>query len=159
MSNINTLDSLCNELLSEFKTNKPLENLKHILERYNGNDWSDYVKYNNNTYHKKLLFQTPYFDMYIICWKQSQQTKIHDHPSNGCLMKVLKGKLIEDLYKNNDDLSYVKSNILEKNKIGYRIDNIILHQISAPCDSVSLHIYSPKGYQPKYYDESLFFAK
>ena len=41
----------------------------------------------------ELVCQTEYYDIYIISWKRSQRTKIHDHPIQGCLMKVLNGRL------------------------------------------------------------------
>lgn len=148
---INTLEELRDKLLSKFSSNTTLADLAILLEKYNGTDWKKYINFSEDTYYKKLLYQTSAFDIYLICWKKNQQSKIHDHPSNGCLMKVLEGSLLENIYQNDYKLVYKESKILKENDIGYRVNNLILHDIRALDDAVSIHIYSPNGYKTKYY--------
>ena len=154
MTDITTLKDLCSKLVEEFSNTNSLKSMTNLVAKYNGKDWQDYITFTNESYNRILIFQSAYFDAYLICWLTNQKTKIHDHPSQGCLMKVLDGKLEENMYKNNNDLTFISSNILDTNEIGYRINNQILHQIIAKSNSVSLHIYSPKGYQTNFYEKS-----
>ena len=45
-----------------------------------------------------LIFRNEKYEIYLICWNKKQISKIHDHPENGCILKVLKGELIEYRY-------------------------------------------------------------
>jgi len=38
------------------------------------------------------------FDMIIITWAGGNQCKIHNHPDNGCSVKVLDGDVIEERF-------------------------------------------------------------
>ena len=40
------------------------------------------------------------FEIIIISWNYNQKSPIHNHPENGCLMKILKGSLTEEKYNN-----------------------------------------------------------
>lgn len=152
---IMTLQGLYNDIRKAYDLSSDtleLSDIKYLIERYQGMDWKPYVKYTDKNYNKILLYRTNDFDVYIICWKSGQSTKIHDHPSLGCLMKVLHGTLEENLYKNNKiNINFICRNILQTDDIGYQINNGVIHEIIALNDSVSLHIYSPNNYQPKYY--------
>ena len=73
-----------------------LADCRDLLAAYNGTDYLHYVSYKHDAYHKiKLPQSTAEFDIYLICWLRNQQTRIHDHPSGGCMMKVLLGELTE----------------------------------------------------------------
>ena len=90
--------------------------------------------------------------MYLITWQKDSISKIHDHSENGCLMKILEGKISENLYDSN--LNHIKNNIYYKDNIAY-IDNLIgYHSIKNihTKPSYSLHIYSPTNYKTKYYN-------
>ena len=170
---ITNLNSLTSKIFEEIQKGKQLSQLSHLLKQYNGNDWSQYVNFSSDNYFKKLVHQNSYFDLFIISWKKGQKTKIHDHPINGCLMKVLDGQLNENIYKFDPlgcnpypqrdlpcgqgdhpcpNLTHTDTNILSIGHIGYKESNMILHEIYSPINSVSLHIYSPSGYQAKCYN-------
>jgi hypothetical protein len=104
---------------------------------------------NVNGYNKYIIYSSDMFDIILIKWDKKCESKIHDHPNKGCLLKILSGKLCEEVYDNK--LNIIKSNILEKFDISYRIGNEILHKIIAFEDSYSLHIYIPGRYKPIYY--------
>lgn len=90
------------------------------------------------------------FDIYILVWKKCI-TKIHNHPSNGCLMKILEGKLIENRF--DKKLNKISTQKLNKNKISYIDDSICYHNIQNMDDiSISLHIYSPPNFVTSYFD-------
>jgi hypothetical protein len=109
------------------------------------------------TYQKTLLFRNEQFETYQINWNKNAETIIHQHPKNGCIMKVIQGSLQEKLYQT---ISYpieqkemtnkyeIKNTIYKINDVSYIDDTIGLHKIIALEDSISLHIYSP----PKFYE-------
>ena len=105
---------------------------------------------NMDGYNKFIIYSSDIFDIILIKWDKNCQSKIHDHPNKGCLIKILSGKLCEELY--DDKLNKIESNVLlQKFDISYRIGNEILHKIIASEDSYSLHIYIPGRYKPIYY--------
>jgi len=155
-----TLADLEYQLLSELK-DKPLSQLHHILKQYDGNDWKNYIQFNDNKYNKikipSFLVKNDIFEIVIICWKKNQQSRIHDHPEHGCLLKLLTGKLEETRYnRHQSENSYFPTTTTifeptESSNTSYLCGKMGLHSIKALEDSVSLHIYSPVNYTPTYY--------
>lgn len=142
-------------LISE---NKPLKDFINILDQYNEEDYSHYL----TTFCKNVIKDTyirikidelsnDKFEFILIYWSPYSKTKIHDHPTNGCLMKILEGSLSENLYDNSlNNIGYYK---LEESKSSYIEGNTILHSIENNNDSytISLHIYSPPNYKTNYF--------
>lgn len=128
-------------------SNKNIKNCFNDLKNYNGIDWKLYKSNFTNTqtidYYKKIIYQNKNFELILIKWDKDSKTKIHKHPKNGCIMKVLDGKLIEKRF-NKDNIC--KESKLEINSIGYIDDNIGTHQIIALEESYSIHLYSPPGF-------------
>ena len=93
------------------------------------------------------------FDIYIITWNQYQQSKIHDHPENGCIYKILEGHLVEENYDKKIQLTGFKSLFLDC--IGYIDDRYYLHKMINYTNkvAVSLHIYSPPNHNTTYFNE------
>ena len=152
MNNIFSLECLFDKISNKIKENSNLEDLRYILELYIGEDWKKYVKYNNERYNKILILRNEFIELFIICWNENQESKIHDHPLNGCLLKCLERHLIEDIFINkNSKIEYKSSNNITKNNIGYQSGIILLHKIKSQVNSVSLHIYSPPNFKINYY--------
>lgn len=149
---IDNLEELFIEINEMLKTKK-LEDLKYLLNDYNGDDWNNYVKYNNEKYNREIAFKNELCEMVIISWNKKQMSPIHDHPFNGCLLKILKGKLIEENYINKNNIIKKKNEIeLKEGSISYKIGNNILHKIiNNNIKTVSLHIYSPPNHNIKIY--------
>ncbi len=89
---------------------------------------------------------------YIITWNKNKLSKIHDHSSNGCILKLLKGKLLETRY--NNKLEILEENIVDENSISYIKNENGLHNIKNISDdiSVSIHIYSQINYKMNIYN-------
>jgi hypothetical protein len=78
-------------------------------------------------------------------------------------MKVVKGKLKEDLYtiQNNPRVGFVaydSTNFIECGSVGFKSGNKILHKITNVSDNddnttVSVHIYSKPGHIQNKYEE------
>jgi cysteine dioxygenase len=152
---IATLDILFDELTNVARTCKLSEGTS-LMINYDGDDWKKYVCADPSYYHKELVNRNCDIDMYVISWKPRVSSCIHDHPTNGCIVKLLKGELQEDLYKKmdeTDDVEFLSSRQMRENDIGYIESNKTLHRIRNPSDDVcvSLHIYSKPLYAHKIY--------
>lgn len=148
---MNTLDELVEKLEKIFVKETDVINFIDILEKYNGNDWLSFAQFGDK-YNKILIKRTEYFELYLIFWNENQKSDIHDHPRQGCLMKILSGELQEQEYINtNGEIKQSNLKILKKDKIIYKSGNEILHQIFSPQKSVSIHLYSPPFYEYQKY--------
>ena len=140
---------MIHNLIEEIKSNKNFK-LHDILDNYKEDDWKKFVIINENKYNRIKIFENEKIDIYIITWNKNQKANIHDHSENGCWLKVLKGKLTENLYNNN--LKLIKINILNENEISFMKNDIGYHSIINNEDdiAISLHIYSPPNYKTKF---------
>jgi predicted metal-dependent enzyme (double-stranded beta helix superfamily) len=138
---------ISNHLLS----NKTLKELKENLSLYITDEVTYYCKkqcvYIPNTYNKIKLhdYSNDYFEFILICWNTDCQTKIHDHPSNGCVFYLIDGELQEYLYKNNKHIKKITT--INKGQISYMDNNLGYHKIKCKKKGFSLHIYSPSNYK------------
>lgn len=114
-------------------------------------DYGPYISFSDVNYKRNLLCSSDNVDIYIICWKNKQESKIHDHPENGCVMYILNGQLKEDVYEFDEykkTVNYKNSRTLKETNSSYNSGQHILHKISAEMDTISLHIYC-KNYTPR----------
>lgn len=138
--------------------------LHDLLKSYEMNDWeqyiiSDFEIINNKNYYKNLIYQNDIIELYIITWKENSCSPIHDHPENGCILKILKGQLFEEVFKNiNGNIkylnkTYLNNKFLNVNNIGFKKGNKYPHRITNIFNdiSVSLHIYSKPNYKHNIY--------
>lgn len=146
------LDNLIDEIYKIKFTN--VIELKKLLEKYSENDYKTYIKMSNKDYCRNTVYidLEKNYEILILTWPPNCKSKIHNHPHNGCLLKVLQGSLIENIY--NKDLKIIKTNYININDIGYMDDSIGLHEIINNSNeiAVSIHIYSPIYYKPKYFN-------
>lgn len=128
-----------NKNLYLFSKNLKNYNLEYLIEKYG------LIKH--ESYNKTILYRNTKFEIILISWDKNVCTNIHSHPENGCLMNILEGNLIEDIYKKDN---YLKRNIYNKGDISYIHDSLGYHKIyNKDQYSYSLHIYSP----PNFYNE------
>ncbi|KAF8418212.1 RmlC-like cupin domain-containing protein [Tirmania nivea] len=105
-------------------------------------------------------------NLLILVWSPGKGSLIHDHANAHCIMKILKGSLVEDLYDwpnpevvtsphdatPTPTMTLRKTTVLSENDVAYMSDKIGLHRISNPDPdqvAVSLHLYTPP-YAAKY---------
>lgn len=146
-----TLKNIIN-VLGTRNLNLNLKHLQHLLYNYRDDDWKKYINYSSKTYTRNLIYRNNNYEMYLICWKPNQESKIHNHPSNGCIYKILEGELIETKYDINK-INLYESKIIKPDTVGYIDDTIAYHKMSnlSYYNSTSLHIYSPPGVKAKYF--------
>lgn len=143
---MNTLDELFAEISKEIENEIKLIDTKKILQKYQGNDWIKYAKLSKENYKRVLISKNEFIEIILIGWNVNQKSAIHDHPKNGCLVKILDGQLNETIFINN--LEKIKENVLLEGNISYQIGNKILHKIENITSNpvFSLHVYSPPNY-------------
>lgn len=137
-----------NNLIKHLK-NSSLKNCLPFLKNINFSDINynfNNIPYNEKNYRKMLIYQNNEFDIYLIDWNNLSSSYIHNHPPNGCIFKVLKGEIKEELY--NKQLHLIKSTVYNKNS-GYIDDTMGLHKMTnlSNENSLSLHIYSPPNFK------------
>ena len=147
-----TLDELFSYISNNLDNNK-LYDFKNYVKQYSGDDWKKYVSFTDDTYKKNLVKKNDELEMIVICWNNNQVSGIHDHPSNGCILKVLQGDLEEHNYCNiNNKLELLNVNLCKENSISYQEGKNGLHSIKNNDNkTISLHIYSPPNYKLSFY--------
>ena len=149
MKLLRTLFSIIN---NKVKNNHKLKDLKNIIEEYDGSDWKQYSLFCDDKYHRNTIYSNDQIELIIISWNNNQISGIHDHPKNGCLMKILQGELDEYIYENNNKLNLVNIRNCKEESIGYQEGTSGLHNIvNKDNQTVSLHIYSPPNYKSTKY--------
>lgn len=148
---IKDLDNLIDELSLN------LNNSLNLISSYESNEWIKYYpndeEFNNNKntygYYKKLIHSNDKFELYLIFWSPYACSPIHDHPEQGCILKLLSGKLIEEVFVNkNNTIKFDHRNLINVNDINNRFGNKILHKIiNLDNISVSLHVYFPPKFK------------
>ena len=139
------------KLSRELKNNHSVLSCLDDIKNYNNKDWEKYKSsftenYNKDKkYYKNIIFKNDDLELILIKWERNAETTIHSHPKNGCILKLLEGKLKEERFINN---KLYNSNELSVDSVGYMHDSLGSHKITALEDSYSLHLYSP----PNYYD-------
>tara|TARA_B100000674_G_scaffold325840_1_gene271678 strand:- start:116 stop:568 length:453 start_codon:yes stop_codon:yes gene_type:complete len=136
------------KIISELeKTNKKLNELNYLLEEYDDKDWEEYVNFSDKGYTRNLIFRNKKYEIYLICWNTKQMSFIHNHPNNGCILKVLQGQLTEHKY-NTESLELIESMNHIIGSISYIDDNIGYHRVGNESkeQAISIHIYSPPNF-------------
>ena len=112
---VDSVSSLVAEinLLFEKKTNKLIttEELNECMMNLFSNldlSTSEVNKYTFWDYQKPytrnlVATDNSNYSLIMLCWTPSKESKIHDHPGEGCFMKSIRGTVRENRYKINDD--------------------------------------------------------
>ncbi|CAG8039731.1 unnamed protein product [Penicillium salamii] len=131
-----------------------------LMEKYTSNpdEWSSYALEDaSRTYTRNLIDEgNGKSNLLILVWSPGKGSTIHDHANAHCVMKILKGRLQEDLYSwpNQKQIEngekcppqLTKQTIYGENQVTYMSDKLGLHRISNPDlndFAVSLHLYTP----------------
>ena len=140
-----TLKKLFLSVNNEMKKRVHLKNMRPIINEYNNIDWKKYVYFDNNKYNRNTVYENENIEMVIISWNNNQKSGLHDHPKNGCLMKILDGELNEYIY--DEKLNLLKIKNCKKDCISYQECKNGIHDIiNKNNKTVSLHIYSPPNH-------------
>jgi hypothetical protein len=141
------INGLVNIIEPIIKNETCLLEILEIIKNFSFNLSGDFSK-NDRKFLKQKIYQSKFFEIFLIFWPKDYCKDYHKHPNNGCILKVLSGQLLEIIKKNENDL--VEYHYLrDKGSTSY-IDNYKgTHKIIALEDSLSIHIYSPPGFYDK----------
>lgn len=89
------------------------------------------------------------YTLLVLCWTPGKESKIHNHPCDGCFIKTLVGCVKETRY----DVEQGTGNIVQsgckffcEGQVSYMCDDMGLHKVGNPCchtGAVTLHLYTP----------------
>jgi cysteine dioxygenase len=146
-----SLEDLHNSLKSNITNIRYVSDFYRFLESYTAEDWLDLVDFSHESYNRITIFAGKSFELLLLCWEQGQSSEVHNHPSQGCIFKLLKGQLEEQKYNNNLELT--ATNTINVGGISYMHDSLGLHKVSnqGAGPAISLHIYAPGNYIRKSY--------
>ena len=120
---------------------------KDLITNYDFDIKKEYFDVTRRKYNKKIIYKNDLFEIILIKWDKDSETPIHSHPKNGCLLKLIKGKLLEEKYiETNEGLRLFVSNNLKIGETNFMHDIIGQHKIIAVEESYSIHLYSPPGF-------------
>ena len=150
------LIDLCKLVSQRLGEGSTLLDLYPLLDSYDGTEWRDCQKYRFccQKYARHQVYQDDRIQVLVICWDKQQQSGVHDHPDNGCLLKLMRGNLVEEVWEIDDtQRKLVRENHLSPGQISYQEGKSGLHNIINLSDTgaISLHIYSPPLYTPTFY--------
>lgn len=119
--------------------------------------FEDYCSWSDQWYTRNCIWDNEDFELILICWGKGHITPIHDHGGEECWVKVIKGKLKENIYQKNDlgEMHLVKSVISSPEDISYMRDFMGFHSLQnvAPDQSMTLHLYAKPIRNCRIYDE------
>ena len=122
--------------------------LKSWLNEIDVEGWSDMVHFQDERYCRNIISHSTLFDLVIICWKPGQGSPIHDHPEKGCLVRVLRGVIGDELQGPDGEIT---RNQYSEGEVLYINNDMGKHQVfnNSQANAVSLHIYAPGEYEPQ----------
>lgn len=144
------LNHLFNSSLSKEQRNLKLQSLLENLE-LNPIELAKYAQFDSKYAYTRNLVATDgqHYSLLVLCWGAGKSSRIHNHPCDGCYVKVLSGSLKETRYTIDNVNKEIKFNcelISNPGTVTFMNDDIGLHKISNPSSdigAVSLHLYTP----------------
>jgi len=143
-----------------------VQEIKNLLTSYASNplnekDWRQYCHPNEIHYTRNLIFSNDQFELMVLYWRVSQETRIHNHNASRCWMATLSGEMTEAVYIpylptgekpiTDDptvcpDLMITEKSVHKVGDVAFIEDDIGLHKLgnqSTESDGITLHLYSP----------------
>jgi len=96
-------------------------------------------------YSRNTIYKDDELEIVVICFNKGQTSSVHDHQGSNCVIRVIRGKMLEQIFKDNGDtLEFVSNHYLDAGDIS-GLDGVAIHQISNmdKQGTVLLNFYSP----------------
>ncbi|TVY30658.1 Cysteine dioxygenase [Lachnellula hyalina] len=130
--------------------------LHQLMKSYTSNPahWSKFAHIDpSKQYTRNLVHSVPgVFNLLLLVWNPGKESPAHDHANAHCLMKILKGNLIESRFAipsrpgEQGPLVQTARKEFGLDQVTYMADVLGLHAISNPHPTehaMSLHLYTP----------------
>ena len=115
--------------------------------------YHQYISSTQNYTRNLISTDNQTYTLLLLCWNPKAESPIHDHPCDGCWMKVIQGAIREKRYidtsKTKDGatqkLIQTSDKVFNEEQVAYIDDNIGLHKICNDGEQVamSIHLYTP----------------
>ncbi|DBA04933.1 TPA: hypothetical protein N0F65_006935, partial [Lagenidium giganteum] len=135
------------------KDEKPLQHkteLQELLREFpsDSEELAPFAQFDASRNYTRNLISTDHetYALMLICWNKGKYSPIHDHPSDGCWVKVIQGEVNEVRYKKSDTKLIETSNVVLTDGVTYMDDSLGLHKVGNPnheLDAITMHLYSP----------------
>ena len=83
-------------------------------------------------YTRNLVYNCKDYSILILCWSPGKESKIHNHPSDGCFVKTLRGCIRETRYKMEEDsnsLTLSQTRFYTEGQVSWMSDDLGLHKV------------------------------
>ncbi|CAM9827728.1 unnamed protein product, partial [Ectocarpus fasciculatus] len=115
---------------------------KEDLSRYLFWDFS--LPYSRN----RIAMDGKHYELLALCWNPGRESRIHNHPGDGCFVKIISGSVRETVYDvpNEAAPTFQSESILLPGSVCYMDDSLGLHRLGNPSKTegaVTLHLYTP----------------
>jgi len=120
-------------------------------------EWKKYALFDSMKNYTRNLIATDdeTFTLLLLCWNPNKESPIHDHPCDGCWLRVCEGKIQETRYEINaetDGLEVTSDVVFDDDAPAFINDSMGYHKVGNPSKStpaVTLHLYCPPFNQCK----------
>ena len=130
------------------------ESLRTLLSRVklSSREISKYIHWGSNElpYTRSLVATDgKNYSLLMLCWNAGRESKIHNHPCQGCFVMPLSGTLVETIYSvhpESEEIREQSRSICRPGQISFMNDEMGLHKIgnaSPITGAVSMHLYTP----------------
>eukprot|EP01038_Epipyxis_sp_PR26KG_P005027 gene5027-7016_t len=154
---IDNISSLTEKINSVFGGNylsweAKRQHLLNLLDRVdlNTDEINKYTYFDLEKPYTRNLVATDgvHYTLLLLCWSPFKESKIHNHPCDGCIMKTLRGCIKESRYsfcETKNEIVPLNVRFYCEGQTAYIQDSEGLHKVGNPSYSgaVSLHLYSP----------------
>jgi cysteine dioxygenase len=126
-------------------THATLEELRRFATSYQVNGELP-VRFDGRPYTRIPIHREGAIEVVVICLADGQTSSVHDHEGSNCVVRLLRGKLLESLFSDAGDgtLRFESNHCLTPGQVS-ALDGRQVHQLSnlARDGSVLLNFYSP----------------
>lgn len=89
-----------------------------------------------------------HYSLLLLCWNEGMESKIHDHPCDGCFVKALQGDIRETKYSkdaDSDTLTISSEVVIRDGTVTYMDNSIGYHKVGngGSIPAITLHLYTP----------------
>ena len=109
-------------------------------------EFGEYTLFDKSRPYTRNLIATDHetYSLLLLCWNEGKESPIHDHPCDGCWLKVFRGSVRECRY--DSDLKCIYDETVVEGQQAYITDSMGYHKVGNPSQSepsITLHLYAP----------------
>jgi len=123
-------------------------NLKELIEyaeKYQFEESKLPIAFTDEPYTRTSIYKDDKLEVVVICFADGQTSSVHHHQGSNCVVRVVRGKVLETLFDDIADVLELESNHVLKAGDISGLDGKQIHQLSnmSKTGTVLLNFYSP----------------